>query len=478
MTTVRLWSLRQDALVEMDQTSDSLVVVTTWGEFDLSGADPMVYESLRRMRLGPVSLHNVTSGTPSEGVVGDSGTDVSPAALEKVLEQLSGSVVHSLGLSDGQAPLLSVIPVVDTPAFTPVTVAASSPVRLSRFVSMRPSEGKLLLESPTAQFAVALEQPLAVQIVAALTTRTSVGEIGTQSQASASVVADVVTYLVAAGVVLVGNEDLVFAEDTDPALRTWSHHELSFHRKSRRRQGVAPVELGAEHEVVPPPLVRPRPAGRSVPLHRPTLPSATSAGDSLTGLLETDHVCPEFSTTGLTSEALGELLFRAARVRSIGPAHLPLGGTHEVSQRPYFNIACFYELELYLCVNRCAGLDRGVYHYEPREHALTLINEDDIDLENMLDMAKAAAASTLQPSVLLSVTARMELTAWWLDGAAYSTALMHFGALQQTLYLTAKSMGLSAHAVPVDDNDIVERALGLNWPAEIGIGECVLDRLN
>jgi hypothetical protein len=43
------------------------------------------------------------------------------------------------------------------------------------------------------------------------------------------------------------------------------------------------------------------------------------------------------------------------------------------------------------------------------------------------------------------------------------------------LYLTAKAMGLSAHAIPVDASDRVDRALKLEWPTEVGIGECVVD---
>ena len=52
---------------------------------------------------------------------------------------------------------------------------------------------------------------------------------------------------------------------------------------------------------------------------------------------------------------------------------------------------------------------------------------------------------------------------------------MHVGALQQVLYLNAKAMGLAAHAVPVDAGDRVDRALKLEWPGEVGVGECVLD---
>jgi hypothetical protein len=77
--------------------------------------------------------------------------------------------------------------------------------------------------------------------------------------------------------------------------------------------------------------------------------------------------------------------------------------------------------------------------------------------------------------VLLTMTARMSRIAWVLGSAAYATTLVHVGALQQVLYLTAKAMGLAAHAVPVDAGDRVDRSLKLEWPAEVSVGECVLD---
>jgi SagB-type dehydrogenase family enzyme len=196
---------------------------------------------------------------------------------------------------------------------------------------------------------------------------------------------------------------------------------------------------------------------------------------SLAALLETDHSCPEFSERPLSARQIGEFLFRAARVRSVGPAHLPGGPSHEASQRPYFSVACLYELEIYVGINRCTDLARGIYHYDPLWHTLTLINDDAAVLDSLLDMAMIAAGSHRRPSALLTMTARMARIAWVLGGAAYATTLLHLGALQQVLYLAAKAMGLAAHAVPVDAGDRVDRALKLEWPAEVSIGECVLD---
>ncbi|SDX62140.1 SagB-type dehydrogenase domain-containing protein [Amycolatopsis xylanica] len=464
--TIPLWSLTEDTLVEIGENG-SLVVMTRWGEFGVEDAGVLAVESLRRMALGPVSLRNVTAGAQWLG-------EFAPGfvALRRVLRQLSGSVVHSLGLPDGKRPLLSVIPVGPGPVFRPEPVAADRAIRLSRFAVLRTGEGGMLLESPDAPFLVLLSRPWAVHIATAFAESCTIHDIVAGTGLAEQLVADAVRYLVAAGVVLLDGADADFAEDDDEDLRHWCHHELMFHARSRTRLACGRPESVRGPRASAPPVVKPVPGGRRFSLPQPDLAAVEDA--PLTELLETDHVCPRFPDRPITVAQLGELLFRAARVRSVGPAHLPAQESHEASQRPYFSVACLYELELYLTIDRCQGLPQGIFHYDPLGHSVTLINDAPADLAAVLDMAMVAGAGHRRPAALVTVTARLERTSWALGGAAYSTALLHFGALQQTLYLTAKAMGMAAHAVPLDAGDRVDRALELTWPAEVALGECVL----
>ncbi|MFE0025250.1 SagB/ThcOx family dehydrogenase [Amycolatopsis sp. NPDC059021] len=467
--TIQLWSLTEDALVELGEDG-SVVVVTRWGEFEFPETDELIRESLRRMALGPISLTNVAAAVHYS----EPATEYWAVALRKVLDRLGGSVVHTLGLTDGGAPLLSAIPVTLAPSFAVRPVPGEQPLKLSRFVSMRPAEDGLLVVSPCARYQVLLVRHPAIVIASSLATPTSIAQVVAVTGLSWAVVADVVAFLVAAGVVLAGDERGRFAEDDDPELSFWAPDDLLFHIRSRTWQSAGPPDFGAARDGTPPPVVKPVTAGPTFPLYRPEI-SADAPGRTLTALLEDDHVCPAFTERELDARQVGEFLYRAARVRSVGPAHLPSGPSHEASQRPYFSVACLYELELYVSVNRCSGLAKGVYHYDPLWHTLTLINDDAADLGAMLDMAMVAGGSNRRPSLLLTIATRMSRIAWVLGGAAYTTTLVHVGALQQVLYLTAKGMGLAAHAVPVDASDRVDRALKLEWPAEVSVGECVLD---
>ena len=467
--TVRLWSLTDDALVEEGDDPDELVLVTRWGEQVVDGSDDVAVESLRRMGFGPVNLRNTLPGSAR----GAAPAPVDVRALEAVLDRLGCAVVHSLALPDGGQPLLSVEPLVAQPEFRPAPLPLDAVVRLSRFAAFRPGPGGLVLDGPDTDFRVVLHQALARAVVTGLVEPCTADDVAETVGAPPVVVAELLSFVVAAGAARVADADGAVAEDTDPDLRGWSHHELLFHEQSRRRArtGAAAPE--------PPPVTRPLPEGRRYRLHRPDPDTVGGAGPSLTALLESDHVCPELADGVVTAEQLGELLYRSARVRSTGAAHLPSpdgGPAHDASQRPYANIACLYELELYLVLGRCAGLPRGVYHYDPLGHALTLLDVARPEVDQLLDVGRVGAGSIRRPAVMMTVAARTARVSWILPGAAYRVALQHCGALQETVYLVAKSMGLWAHGVPTDAH-AVDRTIGLRWPVEIGLGECIIDVL-
>lgn len=464
-STIPLWSLTEDTLVEVGGDA-SIVVVTRWGEFAVDGVDALAAESLRRMALGPVSLGNVLP--PGEDPSGFAG-------FRRVLARLRGSVVRSLGLPDAKGPLLSMVPIGQAPDLLPRPVPGDRPLRLSRFATLRTDGGRLLMESPRSSFRAVLARSEAMRVASALATPASVDTLAEWTELPGPLVADLVSYLVAANMVLVGTADGGFAEDTDQDLVTWTHHELLFGVRSRAGLGDGSAERAPDTPAVPAAEVS---SQRTLLLYRPDLDADRAGGVALTALLEADHTWPSLSDRTVTVDQLGELLYRSARVRSAGPVRLPDGRAYEASQRPYFTIGCLYELEIYLSAGRCAGLSRGIYRYDPYAHALAVVNDDQDDVSTLLDLGRVAASVERYPAALLTVTARHGRGAWLFGGATHATALQHLGALQQVLHLTASAMGLAAHAVVVEDaSDRVDRLLRLRWPDETAVGECVLDVL-
>ena len=464
----RLCSLREDVLVDADVRRNQVLLTTMWGDITIADPSTAVRESLERMSLGPVLLDNVLPREEAER-----------ARVERILEVISGCVVHSLRGEDSSKPLLSVVPIARRARFCPPEIERHRPVRLSKFALMRASDGEFVVESPLARHRVVVHRPLAAQVIARLSRPTVIPDIAEAVSAHDSMVSEIVTYLAAAGMVLIGVGDspstALFAEDHDPLLAPWTHHELLFHSRSRIGRhdnplGSMPLEL---QRVQVAPHVKPLPQGRRYPLHRPELSDLMQLDPPLTQVIENSQVIRDFSGGEPTVTQLGELLFRAARVRSTEKVGADDFG-YFVTDRPYPSVASRYELDLYVSVDRCTGLPRGIYHYDPEGHALTLINSAEDELGELLDVAMVAAGSLERPPLMITMTARMARFACAYGGIAYSTVLEHVGVLQQTLHLVATAMGLAPCALAFGDSEAANDAFLIDWPAEVSVGELAL----
>src|SRR5579872_4749654 len=151
-----LWSLRED--VRIGQGDGPLRLRTQWGEVTIERPSPVVREALRRMRLGPVSLENVTGPEP-----GDSDR----ARLHAVLDRIQPLVIRTLGSATGQ-PLLSVVPLAPQARFDPVPLAPDTRVALSTFAQLRTDGREYRLESPLSLHRVQLHRPEALWLIGRL----------------------------------------------------------------------------------------------------------------------------------------------------------------------------------------------------------------------------------------------------------------------------------------------------------------------
>ncbi|HWM01570.1 MAG TPA: SagB family peptide dehydrogenase [Actinophytocola sp.] len=465
--SVPLWSFRDDVVIEPAATGGGLVVLTRWGDITVESLAPAIADSLYRMTLGPVALTNVA--------------DLDDDDLREVFLRLPGCVVRSLGLRDSPTPLLSATPVSPSGVLELPELDAELPVRLSRFAFVRESEGELLLESPLSHHRVVLHRPLATWVVSALGKATTSANIAQGINVAQALVTEIVAYLAATGMVVLGEPGLDgarprFPEDPDPHLLAWSPHDLLFHTRSRlgRHDNPAGAVFRNVRDLAPLPAVKPVPPGPRFPLYRPDLTAQAPDEMTLTEAIETRRSVREFAEEGLSARQLGELLYRSARVRSQTDTVGAGGVRYTVSERPYPSAGSLYELELYLSIDRCEGLPRGIYHYDPQDHALTLINDDAEDLGELLDSAMVLTGAHRRPPTVITMTARMGRLSWVYDGICYATTLKHVGVLQQTLYLVATRLGLAPCALATGDSEMASTAFGLDWPAEVSVGEFVV----
>ncbi len=476
---VELWSLREDTLVELPDDDEGEALITTrWGELRLSRPRAALRTALERMSYGPVALRNVV---PGFGCGAEEPEDA--LALYDALEGMQHVVVRSLATADGR-PLLSAVPISRRARFRPVAARPGTVHRLSRFAQLRVEGDGLRVESPLAAHRVELHRTDASLLVSCFGRPSTAEQAARRLRLAPEAVRMALGYLVAAGMV-VGSEPRParqaarFAEDHDPALVSWSPHDLMLHSRSRLGRHDEPFGATCRHlgRLDPEPVLAPRGQGTRIALPRPDLARLLREDPPVTAVLEARRSVRRYGEHPLTLRQIGELLYRSARVRSLiapvpgDPTSLP------ASNRPYPSTGASYALELYVTVSHCEGLERGVYHYDPLAHALRAVRAAKETVDELLDEARMSAGLACVPPVLLTMTARFRRMTWRYDGMAYSGLLKDVGVLQQTLYLVCTAMGMAPCALAVGDSDLSARALGLDWRVESSIGEFVLGSL-
>ncbi|MFI6292806.1 SagB family peptide dehydrogenase [Nonomuraea sp. NPDC050790] len=441
---LELWSFREDVLVETDEDTGRLTLRGRWDDVVLAPQRPAVREALRRMTLGPIRLENVPADPADR------------ATLARLLERCAHMVVRSVGFSPDEL-VLSVVPLTPQARFLPVEPPPGLPVRLSRFATLTTDGTSYRLESPLSLHRVVLHGRRALWLLSALGAPILPEEIPEP-------LAALLAHLVAAGMAVVARDPAPrFAEDEDPVLASWSPLDLMFHTRSTlgRHDGDYGATYPHGDREPDEPVVTPA-AGPAVALPRPDWKEILAADPPLSAVLEAGSCGTGFATAPPTARDLGELLYRTARVRALRrPADHPQA---ELSERPYASSGGCYPFELYVAVHRCAGLARGVYHYDPLGHRLELLATP--GTAELLDAAAIAANLPGPPPLLIVVTARFRRLSWKYDGLGYVLALKDLGLLVHSLSLVATAMGLRARPADGGDIDGTARVLGIDWRAE------------
>jgi SagB-type dehydrogenase family enzyme len=258
-------------------------------------------------------------------------------------------------------------------------------------------------------------------------------------------------------------------EATDRTLAMWDFHDLLFHSRSRLGRHSNPYGGTYPFKDVfdPLPVVKPPMSDAIVPLYRPDLERLSMEERSFTSVLEARRSVREQGDPPLSAEQLGEFLYRAARIQKMSED----GG---VSFRPHPGGGALHELEIYPLVDRCRGLEAGLYHYDPRAHQLSKLGPPSPYVRALLQMAAVTGLLERPPQVLLVVAARFQRMQLKYQSMTYSVILKNVGALYQTMYLVATAMGLAPCALGGGHSDLFAQAAGLNYLEETSVGEFLL----
>jgi SagB-type dehydrogenase family enzyme len=208
-------------------------------------------------------------------------------------------------------------------------------------------------------------------------------------------------------------------------------------------------------------------SGDIIPLYQPDLTQVKQNDPPFTEVLERRASLREQGDTPISVQQLGEFLYRTARVKR-------LAEEAGVSFRPHASGGAIYELEIYPLVDRCAGLDPGLYHYNPLAHQLCKLSGPNPAVQTLLRLAGITATMDHAPQILLVMAARFQRMQLKYQSMTYAVILKNVGALFQTMYLVATAMGLAPCALGGGHADLFAQAAGLRYLEETSVGEFVL----
>jgi len=123
-----------------------------------------------------------------------------------------------------------------------------------------------------------------------------------------------------------------------------------------------------------------------------------------------------------------------------------------------------YPVETYLSAQDVSGLEKGIYHYSPREHAIELLKEGSFGTrlaEAALDQDFLAAAG-----VVFCWTAVFARSAWKYAERAYRYVYLDAGHIAQNVALAAVALGLGSCQIAALYDDEVNSLLGVDGEEE------------
>lgn len=463
-------SLRPGVSLSED-SSDAVAVQRGACYMRLTGLDSSAVKFLLDLAQHPLRIDN--SEEPMAAPRGNGRT------MKVVLARLAERRLIGIDCVVGGRKLLSARLTNTLSSFDFSKKTPAQPVQLSRFAYLRRVDGSLIIESPVCLTTVLVCEPSVAGLLAELATARPVGKLGRGSALQPEEIHECVRFLLGVGVLDIPDAAGMLAEDTIPALAQREFHDVVLHTHSRL--GLTEQSLGGAFPfsgTLPPlPAIKQPMAEQPAGLPKPDIAKLVESDVPFAMVMERRRSVRHFGADPITVEQLGEFLYRVARVRAV---RTPCPGTprgYETSNRPYPSGGAMYDLELYLTVRRCSGLKPGTYHYEPLEHALSMICDKTSLNEEIINGAAHSGGGNGTPHVVITLASRFSRLGWKYRGICYSLTLKNVGVLYEAMYLAATAMNLAPCALGNGDSAMFARVTGLDPLLESSVGEFMLGTL-
>jgi SagB-type dehydrogenase family enzyme len=166
----------------------------------------------------------------------------------------------------------------------------------------------------------------------------------------------------------------------------------------------------------------------------------------------------DYAATPMTPAELSRLLFLTSGITA---------DKYGNARRTAPSSGALYPIEVYAVVHNVEGVERGVYHYAYREHALELVRAGDYRqhvVEHGISQEFLGDCG-----VVLYLTMIMQRMRPKYQDRSYRYGLLEAGHLGENAYLAATSMGLGACGVGAFMDDAMNQMLGIDGVEEAAV---------
>ena len=142
-------------------------------------------------------------------------------------------------------------------------------------------------------------------------------------------------------------------------------------------------------------------------------------------------------------------------------------GLHGNARRAAPSSGALYAIEIYAVVHNVNGLEPGVYHYAPRDHALEQLRTGDFR-QPVVDQA-IGQEFLGRCGVVLFLTVILQRMRPKYQDRSYRYGLLEAGHIGENAYLAAASMGLGACGIGAFMDDSINGMLGVDGVEEAAV---------
>ncbi|MBT5413794.1 MAG: SagB/ThcOx family dehydrogenase [Rhodospirillaceae bacterium] len=262
-------------------------------------------------------------------------------------------------------------------------------------------------------------------------------------------------------------------EESGPR-RCWEFHDLLMHESSRSNRDAVVVGGTYRFDGVFPSLPAKKPTmdGERIALPEVDTDRVRQSSRPLDEVQAARHSLRDYAEEPISVSALGDFLWRVCRTTEYIE-----DSRQDLISRPYPAGGSINELEFYLAVRRCGGLEPAVYHYDSHSHALVRLPGTEKVAEKIVERSASAMGldgDRQRPDLTVVIASRLSRLAWKYEGMAYRASLMNAGGVFDLMYLVATDMGLAPCANGTGDSRLLEESTGLDPFEETAIAEFVL----